>query len=147
MKTFSAIANIGDPARVYTPMIRPLARALSAGAAVAVLATACGTTVTDIASSEVTEAPATATTAAPTDAAPEASTDETTAVVDEAPAGSDSVTNGSPAENAEANTANLQSADDARDIEVLTVADGSISSLRDAVDGDRPVLVWFWAPH
>ncbi|NCG25795.1 MAG: hypothetical protein GWP47_16890 [Actinobacteria bacterium] len=39
------------------------------------------------------------------------------------------------------------SVDDVRDIEVLSVDDGSVSSLRDAVTGDRPVLLWFWAPH
>ena len=36
---------------------------------------------------------------------------------------------------------------DVSDIEVLSVDDGSVSSLRDAVTGDRPVLLWFWAPH
>ena len=50
-------------------------------------------------------------------------------------------------EAAEANQAALQLSDDLRDIEVLDVADGSISTLRAAVDGDRPVLVWFYAPH
>ncbi len=48
---------------------------------------------------------------------------------------------------AAANQANLATSDDVRDIEVLSVDDGSVSSLRDAVDGDRPVLLWFWAPH
>ncbi len=41
----------------------------------------------------------------------------------------------------------LQSSDNVLDIEVLDVADGAISSLRQAVDGDRPVLLWFYAPH
>ena len=50
-------------------------------------------------------------------------------------------------EAAEANQAALQLSDDLRDIEVLDVADGSISTLRAAVDGDRPVLVWCYAPH
>lgn len=53
----------------------------------------------------------------------------------------------SPEEVAAANLPLLQPSDDARDVEVLSVTDGSITSLRDAVDGDRPVLLWFWAPH
>lgn len=53
----------------------------------------------------------------------------------------------SPADIAEANMTLLQPADDVRDFEVLDVTDGSIASLRSAVDGDRPVLLWFWAPH
>ena len=53
----------------------------------------------------------------------------------------------SPEEAAAVNQPLLQESDDARDIEVLSVADGSISSLREAVVGDRPVLLWFWAPH
>ncbi|MGI9605555.1 MAG: hypothetical protein ACR2P0_05395 [Acidimicrobiales bacterium] len=53
----------------------------------------------------------------------------------------------SPEDAAEQNISNLQTADDARDIEVLAVSDGSVSTLRDAVDGDRPVLLWFYAPH
>ncbi len=56
-----------------------------------------------------------------------------------------------PADEAEkaanANLGTLQLADDVRDIEVLSVASGEISSLREAVTGDRPVLLWFWAPH
>ena len=31
--------------------------------------------------------------------------------------------------------------------EVLNVADGTATTLQDAVDGDRAVLLWFWAPH
>jgi ABC-type phosphate transport system substrate-binding protein len=53
----------------------------------------------------------------------------------------------SPAEAAERNTPLLATPDDVRDVEVLSVADGSITTLRAAVDGDRPVLLWFWAPH
>lgn len=53
----------------------------------------------------------------------------------------------SPADAASANEPLLQTSEDARDIEVLSVVDGSISSIRSAVDGDRPVLLWFWAPH
>ena len=48
---------------------------------------------------------------------------------------------------AAANQDDLAQSDNVLDIEVLAVADGSVSTLRDAVDGDRPVLVWFYAPH
>ncbi len=48
---------------------------------------------------------------------------------------------------AETGQASVATSDDVRDIEVLSVDDGSVSSLRDAVTGDRPVLLWFWAPH
>ncbi len=51
------------------------------------------------------------------------------------------------ADRAAANQKNLTSSDDVRDIQVLAVDDGAISSLRKAVAGDRPVLLWFWAPH
>jgi len=55
--------------------------------------------------------------------------------------------NESIADRAAANQRDLDDADDVRDIEVLAVDDGSISTLRAAVAGDRPVLLWFWAPH
>lgn len=48
---------------------------------------------------------------------------------------------------AEENASALEATSDVRDFEVLSVADGSITSLRDTVVGDRPVLLWFWAPH
>lgn len=50
-------------------------------------------------------------------------------------------------EAAAANIGNLAQTGNVLDAEVLDVRDGSISSLRGVVDGDRPVLVWFWAPH
>ena len=50
-------------------------------------------------------------------------------------------------EAASQNIDNLQDSDNVLDIEVLDVADGSKSTLRQAVDGDRPVLLWFYAPH
>ena len=50
-------------------------------------------------------------------------------------------------EAAAANAPLLQPNSDRRRIQVLSVADGSITSLANAVDGDRPVLLWFWAPH
>lgn len=49
--------------------------------------------------------------------------------------------------NAELNQPNLQSADNVLDIETLAVGDGSIQTLRNVVDGDRPVLLWFFSPH
>lgn len=50
--------------------------------------------------------------------------------------------------NAEANLGSLQStAESAFDIEVLSVADGGVTTLSSVVDGDRAVMVWFWAPH
>lgn len=48
---------------------------------------------------------------------------------------------------AAANLANLVVADDPRDTGVLVVADGSITTLAEAATGDRPLLLWFWAPH
>jgi len=48
---------------------------------------------------------------------------------------------------ADENIDNLQESNNPLDTEVLNVADGSISTLRSAVDGDRPVLVWFYSPH
>ena len=48
---------------------------------------------------------------------------------------------------AEQNIPGLMTSDDVRDIEVVSVYDGSVTSLREVVTGDRPVLVWFWAPH
>ena len=41
----------------------------------------------------------------------------------------------------------LLSSDNVLDVEVLDVADGSVATLRDAVTGDRPVLLWFYSPH
>jgi hypothetical protein len=48
---------------------------------------------------------------------------------------------------AAANSDFLSVNEDVRLTEVLDVADGSVQSLTSAVDGDRPVLLWFWAPH
>ena len=50
-------------------------------------------------------------------------------------------------EAAAANIETLEASTDVRDFEILSVNDGSKTTLRDAIDGDRPVLVWFWAPH
>ena len=46
-----------------------------------------------------------------------------------------------------ANIEGLTPSDDVRLIEVLDVESGGVTTLADAVDGDRPVLLWFWAPH
>ena len=50
-------------------------------------------------------------------------------------------------EAAAANIHNLQQSSNVLDIELLDVTDGSVATLREAVDGDRPVLIWFWSPH
>jgi parvulin-like peptidyl-prolyl isomerase len=48
---------------------------------------------------------------------------------------------------AEVSQGSLQSADEYHAVEVLDVADGSVTTLAGAITGDRPVLVWFYAPH
>lgn len=53
----------------------------------------------------------------------------------------------SAADLAEQNTGLLTVSEDPLDTEVLSVTDGSVASLRAVVDGDRPVLLWFYAPH
>ena len=54
---------------------------------------------------------------------------------------------GDPEAEAAANLPLLQPAEEVVDYEVLNVADGSISTLREQVTGDRPVLLWFFSPH
>lgn len=49
----------------------------------------------------------------------------------------------SPAETGDLGT----TADDVRLIEVLEVDTGEPTTLADTVTGNRPVLLWFWAPH
>lgn len=48
---------------------------------------------------------------------------------------------------ADTNQSSLDQSGNVLDIEVLDVSDGSKATLRDAVDGDRPVLLWFYSPH
>lgn len=48
---------------------------------------------------------------------------------------------------AEVNIGALDLNDDLATTELLNAADGSITTLSDVVTGDRPVLVWYWAPH
>ena len=50
-------------------------------------------------------------------------------------------------EQAAANIDSLKQSDNVLDIETVDVSDGSVSTLRDAIDGDRPVLLWFYSPH
>ena len=49
--------------------------------------------------------------------------------------------------NAQVNQPNLTTAPDVLDIQTLAVHDGSVQTLRDVVDGDKPVLLWFYSPH
>lgn len=55
--------------------------------------------------------------------------------------------NADAAVQADANIDNLESTGDVRTTEVLNLSDGSKSTLEQAVTGDRPVLLWYWAPH
>ncbi len=48
---------------------------------------------------------------------------------------------------AAANLPLLEPGETVVDHQVLNVADGSISTLSEKVDGDRPVLLWFFSPH
>ena len=48
---------------------------------------------------------------------------------------------------AQENIDELATNDDVRLVEVLDVVSGGVTTLAEAVDGDRPVLLWFWAPH
>ncbi|MEE9416413.1 MAG: hypothetical protein V3V01_14110 [Acidimicrobiales bacterium] len=55
--------------------------------------------------------------------------------------------NADAAAQAEANIKTLESTGNVRTTEVLNLSDGSKSTLEQAVTGDRPVLLWYWAPH
>ncbi len=48
---------------------------------------------------------------------------------------------------AEANQPLLEPGETVLEHQVLDVADGSIATLGEAIDGDRPVLLWFFSPH
>lgn len=48
---------------------------------------------------------------------------------------------------ADDNIGDLATNEDVRLIEVLEVDTGETTTLADTVTGDRPVLLWFWAPH
>ncbi len=75
------------------------------------------------------------------------STTTTDAAAAPADAASADASGADPEAAAESNTPLLQASDDVTAIEVLNVADGSIATLQEATDGDRPVLLWFFSPH
>jgi hypothetical protein len=45
------------------------------------------------------------------------------------------------------NQGQLQLTGDIASTQFLDTADGSIQQLSDVVTGDRPVLLWYWAPN
>lgn len=47
----------------------------------------------------------------------------------------------------EANEALLELSSQMATTELLDATTGEITTLSDVADGDRPVLVWYWAPH
>lgn len=51
------------------------------------------------------------------------------------------------AENAAATIDDLVATDDVRTHEVLDVTTGEPTSIAAVATGDRPLLLWFWAPH
>lgn len=77
--------------------------------------------------------------------APVASVDDTDGAATPAPGVDDDPE--AAAANADETIDDLQRSDDVFLTEVLDVATGDATSLAQAVDGDRPVLIWFWAPH
>ena len=48
---------------------------------------------------------------------------------------------------ASSNEATLTLTSDVASTQFLDTADGSIAQLSEVVTGDRPVLLWYWAPH
>jgi len=48
---------------------------------------------------------------------------------------------------ATSNQAALQLTADVATTQLLDTVDGGIVQLSDVVTGDRPVLLWYWAPH
>lgn len=113
-------------------------------AAVALLAAACGSG----SPSETTGAPD-----APADAAGNGSAPTDTPPTDTpATDGNDDAADaagvtGDAASVAEENIDDLVASDDVRLLEVLDVETGEATTIADTVTGDRPVLLWFWAPH
>lgn len=61
--------------------------------------------------------------------------------------GASSAENAAAATTAEANELQLQLTSDIASSQLLDASDGTISTLADEITGDRPVLVWYWAPH
>ena len=48
---------------------------------------------------------------------------------------------------ASSNEATLALTSDVVSTQFLDTADGSVAQLSEVVTGDRPVLLWYWAPH
>ncbi len=123
---------------------RPRRRLVASIVAVAVSAAACG--------SDATE-PNEATGAATAQDSESAST--VAAPADGGPADDESADGSEAGRSDEGASADDDSADDDApvenffpDLEVVDIADGSTLNLADELGGgDRPVLLWFWAPH
>jgi len=81
------------------------------------------------------------------DAVADAPADEAAAETAATPTEAIAVSPEEAAEIAAANQPKITGGDDWRTSEVLDVTNGAITTLSDVVVGDRPVLVWFWAPH
>ncbi|MEQ8840102.1 MAG: hypothetical protein RIB98_03905 [Acidimicrobiales bacterium] len=54
---------------------------------------------------------------------------------------------GTDAEHGEPDVPDTAVGDDVLLVEVLDVDTGEPTTIADAATGDRPVLLWFWAPH
>lgn len=50
-------------------------------------------------------------------------------------------------EAAAANESTLVFTDDFSTTQLLNTADGEVTQLSEVITGDRPVLLWYWAPH
>ena len=142
-------------------------RALILG--LALIAAACSNSADTVSAEAANPADDTVAEAAPAADADNSMADDTADATDEATADDESAATDDPADSdetsapvsgpapslppeeaqaaAEQNIPNLQTSDDVRDIEVVSVYDGSVTSLLEVATGDRPVLVWFWAPH
>ena len=63
------------------------------------------------------------------------------------PGGDQSGSEGASGEGASANGAAVAVSADVPDLEMVDVASGSNVRLASLVTGDKPLLLWFWAPH
>ena len=92
-----------------------------------------------------------ATAASGADSSPTAAPAETGAADEpQAPAetgGDQSASEGAGGEGASANGAAVAVSADVPDLEMVDVASGSSVRLASLVTGDKPLLLWFWAPH
>ena len=62
----------------------------------------------------------------------------------------DDATVGDPAStgtDAAASGASASAAGDVPDVDMINVHNGEIVNLQSLVDGETPLLLWFWAPH